>query len=135
MNKRNIWIATGSLGVMALGMGAAVADSATIPQDLGSSITAKAEASASTPVLERAVSPAEVNVWDQPLTTADSPTSAQTADSPASPVSAQSAPSPVSAQSAPSPVSAQSPATPESAPSPVSSASPASAPSADTAAD
>lgn len=136
MNKRNLWIATGTLGVMAIGAGAAVADSAFGTQDLGSGIVQEAEAPAIAPVVETSVSPAAVNLDQQDVKTAASAVTAQT---PASPVSAQSAPSPVSAQtpaspvsaqSAPSPVSAQTPATPASAPSPVSPASAQSAASA-----
>ncbi|UNK45111.1 hypothetical protein [Arthrobacter sulfonylureivorans] len=124
MNKRTLWIATGTLGVMAIGAGSAVADSAFENEDLGQSIVQATEAPALSPVMETSVSPAAVNLDQHDVKTA---VSAVTAQSAASPASAQSAPSPVSAQSAASPASAQ------SAPSPVSAQSAASAPSAQSA--
>ncbi len=48
MQKRNIWIATGSLSVMALGLGVAVADSNHAPRDLGSSINRSSDDGAAT---------------------------------------------------------------------------------------
>jgi hypothetical protein len=122
MNKRTLWIATGTLGVMAIGAGSAVADSAFEKEDLGQSIVQVTEAPALAPVVETSVSPAAVTLDQQDVNTAVS--SAQSAPSP---VSAQSAASPASAQSAPSPVSAQ------SAASPASAQSAASAPSAQSA--
>jgi hypothetical protein len=105
MNKRTLWIATGTLGVMAIGAGAAVADSGFGSQDLGPGIVQAPETPAVSPVANTSMSPAAVNLDRQDVKTA---VSAATAQSPASPASAQSAPSPVSAQSAVSAPSAQS---------------------------
>ncbi|MGM0929935.1 MAG: hypothetical protein ACQEXN_09530 [Actinomycetota bacterium] len=112
MNKHTLWIATGTLGVMAIGAGSAVADSAFENEDLGQRIVQATEAPALAPAVETSVSPAAVNLDQQDVKTA---VSAVTAQSTPSPASAQSAPSPASAQSAPSPVSAQSAASAPSA--------------------
>lgn len=142
MNKRTLWIATGTLGVMAIGAGSAVADSAFGNEDSGPGVVQQAQVPGLVPVAETSISPAAVNLDKQDVKTAVSAVTAQSAPSPvsaqsaASPVSAQSSASPTSAQSAPSPVSAQSAASPasaQSAPSPVSAQSAASAPSAQSA--
>ncbi|MGG5752341.1 hypothetical protein ACQ3I4_06905 [Zafaria sp. Z1313] len=133
MKNRSFWTITGALGVVAVGAGAAVADTDLFngTQDLGSGIQVAPAAEGGTatqPAREPAAEITPATLKDSDFTqrgaSAASPASPGSPASPASPGSPASAPSPASPAS---PASAASPASPASAASPASPASPVSA--------
>ncbi|HET7415050.1 MAG TPA: hypothetical protein VFI97_05065 [Arthrobacter sp.] len=114
MKKRNLWIATGSLGVVALGASAASAGTYQNETDPGQSVvigTHDTQRLAS----EQQTLPAEESntraLQTASANTANTAPTANTANNPASAPTANTAPTPMTPQtpaSAPSPVSAQS---------------------------
>ena len=125
MNKRNIWIATGSLGVLALGASAAAADGGAPELDLRAGATQTATQAATDAPKERAGTETGFNADDFPVgqwgiaAAAPNDTAAPT-DSPNTANTPNTAPSPNTANTpntAPSPMSAPSAQSAQSAPS------------------
>lgn len=118
MNRQNIWIATGALGIIAVGAGVAIADGNSDQSDLGPGVSVTGTPGAENLIVElsstlspvsvaSAVSPVSPVSSNTPVSTA-SPVSRNSPASPASPASRNSPASPASVDSPDSPESADS---------------------------